>query len=402
MAGIIKEKKKSGAKPGAGRIGVRGRLFLSFAVIVALAVATSGFAVLSFTQLGRTVDTITTERLPPITAALQLAQATEKVVALGPALAGAKNANELKTRAGQLTEQKAKVQELLQRIETMNVDPSDFETVQASIAELVGYFGALEKNVAERLNLEEGTRDMVETVLKADTEIQKFVSLLMNVTKSEFTTAIASLETADAKGIKTALAAIAQTQSAMEPLKGIQDEARGLVSSIIEGSVIDEMQRIELLAMRVLLPIHSIKDMAATLDERQSKYLIEQTKFLEAATDKETGVFTMRLRALTLAMGAQGSIEKARILTGQLDRRRRPARRNTAGCGRRRRRRHAVARLEPHHAAGRHRAAHRRQCGADRLVLCRAAGGRTDQDPRRRHAPHRRRRAGREDSRRSR
>jgi methyl-accepting chemotaxis protein len=318
MLGIITGKKKSDAKQEAGRIGVRGRLFLSFAVIVALAVATSGFAVLSFTQLGRTVDTITTERLPPITAALQLAQATEKVVALGPALAGAKNANELKTRGSQLAEQKAKVQELLQRIETMNVDPTDFEMVQASIAELTAHFGAIEKNVAERLNLEQGTRDMVEAVLKADTEIQKFVALLMNVTKSEFDTAVSSLETVDAKGIKTAIAAIAVTQSALAPLKGIQEEARGLVTSIIEGSVIDETQRIELLGMRVLLPVHTIKDLAGQLDERQSKYLLEQTKFLEAATEKETGVFTMRLRALSLDASAQSSIEKARVLTGQL------------------------------------------------------------------------------------
>jgi methyl-accepting chemotaxis protein len=317
MAGIVKEK-KSGGKPGAGRIGVRGRLFLSFAVIVALAVATSGFAVVSFTQLGRTVDTITTERLPPITAALQLAQATEKVVALGPALAGAKSADELKTRAGQLTDQNARVQELLQRIETMNVDPSDFETVQASIAELTGYFGALEKNVAERLKLEEETRGAVEAVIKADTEIQKFVALLMNVTKSEFDTAVASLGTADAKAQKAAVETIAQTQSALEPLKNIQDEARGLISAIIEGSVIGETQRIELLAMRVLLPLHTIKELAATLDERQSKYLLEQFKFLETATAKETGVFAMRLRALALAKGAQDSIEKARILTGQL------------------------------------------------------------------------------------
>jgi methyl-accepting chemotaxis protein len=320
MAGNVKEtkQKKTDAKQGAGRIGVRGRLFLSFAVIVALAVATSGFAVVSFTQLGRTVDTITTERLPPITAALQLAQATEKVVALGPALAGAKTADELKLRAGQLAEQKARVHDLLSRIEAMNVDPSDFETVQASIAELVGYFGALEKNVAERLQIEEGTRTAIEAVLKADTEVQKFVALLLNVSKSEFDTAVSSLGTADAAARKAAVEKIEETQRASEPLKSIQDEARTLISGIIEGSVIGDSQRIELLAMRVTLPLHTIKEHAAKLEERPSKYFLEQFKFLETATAKETGVFTMRLRELALAKTAQDSIEKARILTGQL------------------------------------------------------------------------------------
>jgi methyl-accepting chemotaxis protein len=308
---------KPGAKPGAGQIGVRGRLFLSFAVIVALSVATSGFAVVSFTQLGRTVDTITAERLPPITAALQLAQATEKVVALGPALAGAKTAEELQMRAGQLAEQRAKVQQLLGRVESMNVDRSDFETVQASIAELTGYFGALEKNVAERLKLGEATRAVIEAVLKADTESQKFVALLLNVLKSEFDTAAASLGTEGADA-KAAVAKIEAAQRAIEPLKTIQDEARVIVSGIIEGSVVDDVKRIELVGMRVTLPLHTIKEMAGTLDERQSKYLLEQFKVLETAIAKETGVFEMRLRELALATAAQESIEKARVLTGEL------------------------------------------------------------------------------------
>jgi methyl-accepting chemotaxis protein len=318
MLGIAKENKKADAKTGSGRMGVRGRLFLAFAVIVAIAVAASGFAVLSFTQLGRTVDTITAERLPPITAALQLAQATEKVVALGPALAGADSAEELKAQVAQLAEQSARVQALLKRIETMSVDPSDFDTVQASIAELIGYFGALEKNVAERLAIQDGVRTMVEGLLKADTEVQKFIALLMNVTKSEFDSAVSSLGSADAKTLKQSVETINKVQRALEPMKTMQDEARGIISSVIEGSVIGDAQRIELLSMRVLLPIHTIKELAAALDDRQSKFLLEQFAIFESATDKEKGVFGMRLRELALAKAAQESIDKARILAGQM------------------------------------------------------------------------------------
>jgi hypothetical protein len=193
-------------------LGVRGRLFLSFAVIVGLAVATTGFALVSFTQLGGTVNAITSERLPPITAALQLARTTERIVALGPALAGAENAEELKKRAGQLAERSAQVAELLARIDAMNVDHAEFGAVKVAINDLGAEFKALEQNVAERLGIRERSQAEMEAVIKSESEIAKFLGLLMNVSKSEFDGAVSSLGSADPKTHKEIIAKIEQAQ----------------------------------------------------------------------------------------------------------------------------------------------------------------------------------------------
>ncbi len=299
-------------------IGVRGRLFLSFAVIVGLAVATSGFAVVSFTQLGGTVNAITTERLPPITAALQLARTTERIVALGPALAGADTAEALQTRVDQLAQQSAQVDALLARIETMNVDRAEFENVKTAIAELSAGFGSLEQNVAERLGIRERSAVLMDAVIKAESETAKFLTLLLNVAKSDLDTSVFNLESADATTYKDVVAKITAAQSAFEPLKNIQDELRSVISTIVEATFTDDARQIGLLSMRVGLPMHTIREKMGALDERQAKFLLEQIKALDAAMAKETGIFDMRLRELGLAQEANETVEKARILSEQL------------------------------------------------------------------------------------
>src|SRR5579859_3053687 len=71
---------KVSAAAARSRIGVRGRLFLAFSVVAGLAVALAALAILSFTEMGGVLEQITSERLPPITAALQLARTSENIV----------------------------------------------------------------------------------------------------------------------------------------------------------------------------------------------------------------------------------------------------------------------------------------------------------------------------------
>jgi methyl-accepting chemotaxis protein len=315
---VSKELKAGKSVVGKTAIGVRGRLLLAFSGIVALAMVASGFAVISFLQLGGTVRTITTERLPPITAALQLAQATEKVVALGPALAGAADATEVATRSAQLADQSAKLGDLLARIKDMGIDDAEFDEVRAKIVALTADLGQLEQNVSQRLDILGRTNGVVETVIKADAEIQKFVGLLLNVNKSEFEAAVTGLISGDAAVRKQAAEKINEIQRAAEPLKTTQEEMRNVVGAIVEGSVIADLQRIDILAMRVSLPIHTVKEQAKALDERQSTYLLQQVGIIEGATAKDTGLFALRLRELALAASAKDMIEKARVTSGEL------------------------------------------------------------------------------------
>ncbi|HEX6978381.1 MAG TPA: methyl-accepting chemotaxis protein [Alphaproteobacteria bacterium] len=309
-----------------GRLGVRGRLFAAFAIISALAIGTTMVAIASFAQLGGTLDRIANDRLPPIMSALQLAQATEKIVGLGPALAGADTTDELLARSAQLTEESAKVKDLLVRMENMDINGTSFAEIRGMIGELVTMFSGIESNVTKRLDLRSRIQSDLEAVLKADAEIQKFLKLVLNVAESDLVTTqeklAASQGTIEEK--QATAAKLVEIEASMKPMREIQQSISEAVSSIVEGAISSDESRLELIPLRLSTTLPMVKEKILTFDERQSKFLLEQFSVIEKVLDKENGVdkenglLALRKEELALAATAQKIVEDARLLSGML------------------------------------------------------------------------------------
>ncbi len=82
----------------AHRLGVKGRLFLAFFVVSALAIATSGVSVISFNRFGTAMDQVTANQLPSLETALTLSRSSEQLVSTLPTLVAANNDAERKER----------------------------------------------------------------------------------------------------------------------------------------------------------------------------------------------------------------------------------------------------------------------------------------------------------------
>ncbi len=313
----------AGAAPnlaGRSRIGVRGRLFIAFSAIAGLAVALAVLAILSFTELGEVLDNITSARLPPITAALQLARTSENIVALGPAIAGADDLEQLTGRVTQLTEQKARVQTLLSRLEAMNIDRSEFDGVRGTMASLGEIFAAIEKNANERLALKAQTGTLLDGAIKTDTEIQGFLKLLANVSANDLTSAQSGLAEfiADPDGQKAAAARIVGAQARMNLLQEIQVQEREISSTIIAAAFSADARKIEIMGLRIGGPLLQANELARKLEEKPAEHLAEGLKKMAAVSAGDTGIFSLRMRELELADAERQSMEKARGLSAQL------------------------------------------------------------------------------------
>ena len=68
------------------RLGVRGRLLLSFFGISAFAVIAAATAMYSFLEVGKALERIIEFRVPSAIASLQLSRQAERIVAAAPAL----------------------------------------------------------------------------------------------------------------------------------------------------------------------------------------------------------------------------------------------------------------------------------------------------------------------------
>jgi methyl-accepting chemotaxis protein len=302
------------------RIGIKGRLFAAFTAIAGLAIALAGLAILSFTDIGGMLEQITSERLPPITAALQLARTSESIVALGPAIAGADDNDQLAARVAQLAQQKERAQKLLERLETLDIDKSEFAGLHGTMTELGKLFAVVETNAGERLTLKAKVAALLAEAIKTDGELQTFLKLLGQVATTDLSTAQEGIAAyiADAEQQKAAAAKLVEAQGKLGLLQDIQAQIREVSSTIVAASLSGDAKKIEILGLRISSPILQATELAKKLDERQAEHIAGALQKLAAVTAAETGIFALRTRELALADAARQSMESARILSGQL------------------------------------------------------------------------------------
>jgi methyl-accepting chemotaxis protein len=174
------------------RIGVRGSLFLAFAVIAAMALVISGGASILLDQLGRMMTGLAGADIPRLSASLQLTAMTESLASRAPALLQAETGA---AREEQLKQLKTTQAAALAKIKLIKSIGGADETVVSGLEENV-------KNLDDMINsLNNAAKERIDTVDKRE---QQFVK--MRSAHKEFVDAINAAMT-DAKGaVKSALA----------------------------------------------------------------------------------------------------------------------------------------------------------------------------------------------------
>ncbi|MDH8329738.1 hypothetical protein QIG54_28470, partial [Klebsiella pneumoniae] len=80
------------------KVGVRGSLFLAFAVIAGMAIAISAGASLLLGQLGGMMNELSSQNIPRLTASLQLSGLSQSLAARGPAMLASDDESTLQSR----------------------------------------------------------------------------------------------------------------------------------------------------------------------------------------------------------------------------------------------------------------------------------------------------------------
>src|SRR5579864_6377977 len=86
------------------RWGVRGSLFAAFAVIAGMAIVISTVAGLVLAQLGKSMEDLSGQDIPRLTASLQLAAQSASLASQGPALLASRSAEALDQHAKKMKE----------------------------------------------------------------------------------------------------------------------------------------------------------------------------------------------------------------------------------------------------------------------------------------------------------
>ena len=116
--------------------GLRGRLLLSFIAISSFAVIAAVVGSYAFHTIGKAVDQITDKSVPPAIISLELAQRTERILAVGPTLLGVSSANELAGESATLDQEFKEAAQLVLELSNTGLAETELTEIQTAFAQV--------------------------------------------------------------------------------------------------------------------------------------------------------------------------------------------------------------------------------------------------------------------------
>src|SRR5262249_19226266 len=157
------------------RVGVRGRLLLSFFGISAFAVIAAATAMYAFLEVGKALERIIEFRVPSAIASLQLSRQAERIVAVAPALLTVTTSPELKRVSGMISAEVDRLNSLLSDLERRDTDPTDVEYSRRAVQELRANLDSLHTLIAERLATSDHMTDLQSQLIEAHRDTQRLL-----------------------------------------------------------------------------------------------------------------------------------------------------------------------------------------------------------------------------------
>jgi adenylate cyclase len=171
--------------------GLRGRLLLAFIAISSFAVIAAVVGSYAFHTIGKAVDEMTDRSIPPAIISLELAQRTERILAVGPTLLGVSSANELAGESSALDQEFKEAAQLVLALSNTELAKTELTEIQTAFAQVSANFAALKAVTQKRIASVDRKVELVRDIFVAYNQfrailtprfedLQRHISLLRN------------------------------------------------------------------------------------------------------------------------------------------------------------------------------------------------------------------------------
>ncbi|HYP34799.1 MAG TPA: response regulator [Stellaceae bacterium] len=151
-------------------LGLKGRLQFAFGAITLLVVIAMGVGLYAFFQVGKSLQRITEEALPPALAASELSSRAEYIVGVGPALLASNDADEVNRLSASVTSEFANVTKLLDQLRRADLDKAELDAIGEVISSLGANLALLQTTIWEKVAAETRREALVEATFAAHRE----------------------------------------------------------------------------------------------------------------------------------------------------------------------------------------------------------------------------------------
>jgi methyl-accepting chemotaxis protein len=302
--------------------GIRSKLFVAFGAVAGLTVLASSVAVLSYEDMGRTLDGIAGKNLPAMSQSLRLAKSSAEIVTIAPALV---SATDLKARQAALTALQSDQQELTSAINALAAVPGGSTAtapLRRAADEMSDNLAQLAKTVELRLVVRDARLATDARVRAAHAALLTAAAPLVDNASFDLAMEMERAgDVADGRTVKKHMAELANTQlSALQAMFDLRADANLALGLLTEAANLPSKELLQPLRERFTAAAgHLDKSLAALKTDRAAAALRAPMSELLQYGRGDQNLFDIRQRELELIAAGEAQLAANRKLASALE-----------------------------------------------------------------------------------
>lgn len=280
------------------RVGVRGKLFLAFYGISALAVLAAGAALYSFTAIDDALEVITQWQIPLAVKSQELSRHSERVVAAAPRLLTVASSAEKETWSRRIAGDIGAVSALL--AELRDLLGAGVQGLENDVQQLRSNLAELDRLVDDRLTLANEKRELLNKSIKLAGELQGLLTPWVSVMDERIAqwrrTAAEPSVSEDLRNAKDQ-----EFEEALAWFRAVQE------SEVLASSVSDQLQRAasaddstaaSVSGFRLVQSLNKLESLSGSLDPKLRSLILENISKLLPYVAGQNSIPVLREREL--------------------------------------------------------------------------------------------------------
>jgi adenylate cyclase len=277
-------------------LGLKGRLQLAFGAITLLVMIATGVGLYAFFQVGKSLQRITEEALPPALAASELSIRAEFIVGVGPALLASNNIDEINRLSASVAGELVNVTKILNQLRRADLDKAVLDAIGEAISNLGSNLALLQATTLEKVFAETRREALVEATFAAHREFDAiwepcFADMRGKVLRLQRALVSPNESQQDRRA---ELNSLDQAILALLPLEQIRRDFSMTFEIALRASTTSDPRELAEFKSQAQRSIRSIDGLVSDIDPDLSTELFRPIARLRANVRGETNIFGLR------------------------------------------------------------------------------------------------------------
>ncbi len=291
------------------RMGVRGRLLLSFVGISGFAVLAAAAAIYSFVEVQTVLDKITEQRVPTALAAQELSARVERIVAGTPGLLAASTPREQFEIWSGLGSEVQEIDSLLLQLQDRGLATDTLVSLQSVLDPFRSNLLSVNTLVGERITVADRKAILLEGMLKAHERTQALLLSWVTIVSAVIDDLSFSVEER-----LTAQSELIASVTLLQRLQQVQQQATEAKESLVEMASAEGGERLDLLTLRAQLSMDVLGTLATEIGTQRGELVLDEIQRFRRLVDDENSMHSLRTRELKLLANSEDVLrENARL-----------------------------------------------------------------------------------------